>query len=317
MSTWCRWSFLRAWCPNNDTSFHNTITRVFPKEVSAAVSDRLSIDVFLLPLERDDAANVLFQAAPSDPQTYFALIISDGAFEFLVVEGRGVFSSVRGNSAVQNELTNVRVTVTRDAIEMRSGDQVQQAANTRPDVLKKIIGGQLVMGLSDRAPIDPLLPQEGFEGQILNLRVNGKTVDLGYPVISAKNVTDGRARDTVCQPIACNQHGVCLKNGSCECNVGYRPETLCAALTNDDVCTTVAENECLNGGQCVQDGDWFTCECPPSHKGDRCELLGMSSSVYLKDAFLALPFTAAYVPKQQDREKMSSASSSISRKVAR
>ena len=85
-----------------------------------------------------------------------------------------------------------------------------------------------------------------------------------------------------CDQNSCLNSGTCLDGiGSHVCNctqgiTGNSCEILCPLGKEGEFCQSTilycSQSSCLNGGTCVEEMGNFSCLCPPSHTGPRCEL---------------------------------------------
>ena len=56
----------------------------------------------------------------------------------------------------------------------------------------------------------------------------------------------------------------------------YLEGVTCASLTSP-----CGSNPCQNGGTCTPSGTTFTCSCPSTHTGDRCQTQNDGNDLYI------------------------------------
>lgn len=115
--------------------------------------------------------------------------------------------------------------------------------------------------------------------------------DTGYSCYCSRGFT---GRDCEVEMNDCEVSGLCLNGGVCVDGIGgyvcdcipgvtgSSCQIYCPAGRAGDFCEDTIQycnsSSCLNGGTCIERTNGFTCSCPTTHSGPRCEAANMCDS---------------------------------------
>ena len=201
---------------------------------------------------------------------YLSLSLEEGIPVFRYNSGSGLFE-IRGDFRIDDDEWHI-ISISQDGEHGElQVDNMYTYTGFLPGSFPNLMlnGGFLyVGGVNDFSLINPPLPEgSGFIGCVAELQVNGQMLQLLEDSVEALAI--GQCQSSACSYVQCLNGGTCVDQATysfmCQCAEGFVGQN--CEISN----FTCAPDMCLFGGNCLERGNNFICQCPLGRNGRLCE----------------------------------------------
>ena len=238
-------------------------------ELLSNASITTTIDIAVRP-NSSEGLVLYFAQSMEENAPYLSLSLEGGIPVFRYDSGSGLIE-IRGGSRIDDDEWHV-ISISQDG---EYGELQVDNMDTYTGFLQgsfpslMLDGGLLYIGgVSNFSLINPPLPEgSGFIGCVAELQVNGQMLQLLEDNVEALAI--GQCQSSACSYVQCLNGGTCVDQAMysfmCQCVDGFVGQN--CEMSN----FTCAPDMCLFGGNCLERGNNFICQCPLGRNGRLCE----------------------------------------------
>jgi len=238
-------------------------------ELLSNASITTTIDIAVRP-NSSEGLIIYFLQSMEDNAPYLSLSLEEGIPVFRYDSGSGLVE-IRGDFRIDDDEWHI-ISISQDR---EHGELLVDNMDAYTGLLQGSFSGLMlnggllyIGGVSDFSLIDPPLPEgSGFIGCVAELQVNRQMLQLLEDSVEALAI--GQCQSSACSYVQCLNGGTCVDQAMysfmCQCAEGFAGQN--CEMSN----FTCAPDMCLFGGNCLERGNNFICQCPLGRNGRLCE----------------------------------------------